>query len=80
MCGNVDLKQLEASARAKLTLCESKNGEERIIDRPQLFGCEVSHSLAESLGVDSSELFDEDARRVAVDGYLRSKRGGSGAA
>ena len=34
---------------------------------------------AESLGVDGSELFDEDARRVAGYRYFGSKRGGSGA-
>jgi hypothetical protein len=32
------------------------------------------------LGVDGTELFDEDARGVAGNGYLGSERGGSGAA
>ncbi|MEZ5268801.1 MAG: hypothetical protein R2789_09700 [Microthrixaceae bacterium] len=63
-----------------LRLGESKNGDECVIDRPQLVGREVSHSVAEPLSVDGAELFDEDSRRVAGDGYLGSKRGGSGAA
>jgi hypothetical protein len=63
-----------------LRLGESKNGDECVIDGPQLVRREIFNSLTKTLGVDSSELFDEDTRRVASDGYLGSKRGGSGAA
>ena len=69
-----------AISRAALSLSESKTGDECVIDRPQLLWREVSDSIAESLSVDSSELFDQDARRAASDGYLGAERGRSGAA
>ncbi len=68
------------TASGVLRLGESKNGYECVIDRPQLVRREVPHSVAKPLSVDSSELFDEDARGVAGNGYLGSERGGSGAA
>ena len=60
-------------------LCESENCEECVIDRPQLVGREISHSITKSLSVDRSKLFDENTRRVACDGYFGSKRCRSGA-
>ena len=60
-------------------LGESENGEKCVIDGPQLVCRQISDLVAKSLDVNGSELFDKDVGRVAGNGYLGSKRGGSGA-
>ena len=76
---NAPPTQALVQATAEWWLCESENCEECVIDRPQLVGREISHSITKSLSVDRSKLFDENTRRVACDGYFGSKRCRSGA-
>ncbi len=66
-------------ASSAQALGESKNGEKCVIDGPQLVCRQISDPVAKSLDVNGSELFDKDVGRVAGNGYLGSKRGGSGA-
>ncbi len=61
------------SAAGALRLGESKDRDERVVDRPQFVGREISDLVAEPLDVDGSELFDQNAGRVTGDGYLGSK-------
>src|SRR5438093_5612518 len=65
---------------AGLISLETEHGGECFVDAPHLFGGHVAHQVAESLGVDGADLFDEDAGPLAGDVDLGPKRRRPGAA
>jgi hypothetical protein len=46
---------------------EAEHGDERLVDGPHLVGCEPSNATPEPLGIDGTDLFDENPSRVSSD-------------
>jgi len=56
-------------------LSEAKDGEECLVDAPLLFRTYSPDQVAESRGIDCSNLFDEDPGRLAEQVDLGAERG-----